>query len=121
MVVIRVTASTICAAALAVSMAADRQAAPPQDGLRAFTGARLVDPATARVTESATLLVRGGRIVAAGPGATVRIPNGATTRDLGGQFVVPGLISTHVHISDVNGDRPREDPQLAQRLSLIHI
>jgi imidazolonepropionase-like amidohydrolase len=51
--------------------------------------------------------VRGGRIEAAGPAANVRVPAGATPRDLAGQFVVPGFISAHVHVSDVNGDRPR--------------
>jgi imidazolonepropionase-like amidohydrolase len=59
------------------------------------------------VTENATLVVRGGRIEAAGPAANVRVPAGATPRDLAGQFVVPGFISAHVHVSDVNGDRPR--------------
>ena len=106
----RITASTLCAAALAVSISpahGSRQAAPGQPPPRVFTGARLIDPVTSRVTEGATLVVRGGRIDAAGPGKTVRIPTGATTRDLGGQFVVPGFISTHVHVSDVNGDRPR--------------
>ena len=110
MLVNRIAASTLGAAALAVSISpapATPQASPAQEPVRAFTGARLVDPATARVTENATLLVRGGRIDAAGPGTSVRVPPGATTRDLGGQFVVPGLISVHVHVSDVHGDRPR--------------
>ena len=106
----RIATSTFCAAALAVSISPTpvaRLAAPEQDAVRVFTGARLIDPVTARVTDNATLVVRGGRIDAVGPGGAVRIPMGATTRDLGGQFVVPGLISAHVHVSDVNGDRPR--------------
>jgi len=106
----RIARSTVGAAALAVSLGAvpaARQAAPPQEAVRVFTGARLIDPSTARVTDNATLVVRGGRIVAAGPATAVRVPQGATPRDLGGQFVVPGFVSTHVHVSDVNGDRPR--------------
>ena len=78
-----------------------------QEPVRGFTGARLVDPETGRVTDNATLIVRGGRVEAAGSGNTLNIPAGAATHDLGGRFVVPGLISTHVHISDINGDRPR--------------
>jgi imidazolonepropionase-like amidohydrolase len=107
---IRLAALTLYAATVAVALSpspASRQGAPGQEPLRGFTGARLIDPVTGRVTENATLVVRGGRIDAAGPGKTVRVPAGATTRDLGGQFVVPGFISTHVHVSDVNGDRPR--------------
>lgn len=106
----RTAASTICAAAMAISISAapaPRQEARAQGGLRAFTGARLIDPATARVTANATLVVRGGRVEAVGSGPTLRIPAGAATRDLAGQFVVPGFISTHVHVSDVHGDRPR--------------
>ena len=106
----RTFASAVGAAALAVFLSpapAARQTPPPQDGVRAFTGARLIDPATGRVTDNATLVVRAGRFEAVGSRQAVRVPAGATARDLGGQFVVPGLISTHVHVSDVHGDRPR--------------
>ena len=105
----RIAALTYCLGALAVAISpapASRQAAPESE-LRVFTGARLIDPGTARITEEATLVVRGGRIDAAGAARTVRIPSGATTRDLGGKFVIPGFVSAHVHVSDVNGDRPR--------------
>lgn len=77
------------------------------DRVRVFTGARLIDPLTARVTENATIVVRDGRIEAVGPARTVRVPSGAARHDLGGRIVVPGFVSTHVHVSDVNGDRPR--------------
>ena len=106
----RTAASTLCAAAMAVSIApapAARQTPSEQQALRVFTGARLVDPLTARVEEAATLFVRGGRIDAIASGRSVVIPADATRHDLGGQFVVPGFIATHVHVSDVNGDRPR--------------
>jgi imidazolonepropionase-like amidohydrolase len=84
-----------------------RQTAPAAESVRAFTNLRLIDPATARVTDNATLVVRNGRVEAAGPGRSVRVPADAARRDLGGRFVVPGFISTHVHVSDVDGDRPR--------------
>jgi imidazolonepropionase-like amidohydrolase len=99
--VTRIAASTICAVALAASLS------PAQEPDRVFTGARLIDPVTARVTANATVVVRGGRIVAGGPGNTVRTPADSAASDLGGQFVLPGFISAHVHVSDVNGDRPR--------------
>lgn len=72
-----------------------------------FTHARLIDPARATVAENASILVRAGRIEAAGPASSIRAPQGAATVDLQDRFVVPGFISTHVHVSDVNGDRPR--------------
>jgi imidazolonepropionase-like amidohydrolase len=36
----------------------------------------------------------------------VRPPKDAQTIDLAGKFVTPGLLATHVHISDVQGTRP---------------
>jgi len=73
--------------------------AQSQADLVAVTGARLVDlGATPRVTNG-VILIRDGRIVQAGPTASVTIPEGARTVDLGGRFVAPGLISAHVHMS----------------------
>ena len=106
----RIAAATVGAAVLAVAISpapAARQTTPPPDNVRVFTGARLIDPVTASVTENATLVVRAGRIEAAGRGAAVRTPPGAAAHDLRGQFIVPGFVSTHVHVSDVHGDRPR--------------
>ena len=93
--------------ATGIAAGAGQQVAPAPEDVRVFTRARLVDPAAARVTDNATLVVRGGRIEAAGPANAVRIPAGVTRQDLGGRFVVPGFVSAHVHVSDVNGDRPR--------------
>lgn len=73
-------------------------------GLQAFTGARLYDGLGGTVA-NAVLIVRNGRIEAVGPAASVRPPLGASTVDLRGKFIIPGLISTHVHISDVQGVR----------------
>ncbi len=49
------------------------------------------------------MIVRDGRVEAIGP--KVKAPRGATSVDLGGKFIMPGLISTHVHISDAQGLR----------------
>ncbi len=72
-----------------------------------FVGARVVDTATGRVIEQAAFVVRDGRVAAIGPATDVPAPAGARTVDLRGRFIVAGLISTHVHVSDVHGDRPR--------------
>ena len=95
------------AAGLALCLASAPAAHQPQDSARVFTGASLIDPATGRVTGNATLVVRGGRVESAGAGAAVSVPAGTPRTDLRGQFLVPGFISTHVHVSDVHGDRPR--------------
>jgi imidazolonepropionase-like amidohydrolase len=74
-------------------------------GVRAFVGARLVDPVAASTVANAVIVVRDGRVEAVGP--AVRVPQGARTIDLRGAFVVPGLIAAHAHVSDVQGTGPR--------------
>jgi imidazolonepropionase-like amidohydrolase len=75
-------------------------------GVKAFVGARLIDGAGKPTIENAALIVRDGRVDAVGPASEVKPPAGAQTIDLAGKFIIPGLISTHVHISDVQGLRP---------------
>lgn len=52
------------------------------------------------------LVVRDGKVGAAGPAASVKAPAGLPTVDLKGKTIIPGLIATHVHISDVDGLKP---------------
>ena len=75
-------------------------------GAQAFAGATLFDGAGARI-EKAIMVVRNGRIESVGRSGAVTIPKDARTTTLPGQFVIPGLISAHVHISDVQGSQPR--------------
>jgi imidazolonepropionase-like amidohydrolase len=90
---------TVSPAALALSLLL----APVQ----VFTGARLFDGTGRPAIEDAVLVVRDGRIEAVGTSSSVRVPADARRIDLKGRFVVPGLISSHVHVSDVQGLRPR--------------
>lgn len=76
-------------------------------GLQAFVGASVYDGTGNPVIKNAVLIVRDGRVEAVGPADEVRIPAGADTVDLSGRFMIPGLISAHVHVSDVHGIRPR--------------
>jgi imidazolonepropionase-like amidohydrolase len=58
------------------------------------------------VLRNAVLVVRDGRIESVQPGGAVA-PAGVKPVLLTGKYLLPGLISTHVHISDVDGLRAR--------------
>jgi imidazolonepropionase-like amidohydrolase len=66
---------------------------------RAFTGATLIDGTDRAPIANATILVRDGRIVAAGPASSVSIPSGATRVALSGKTVIPGIINAHGHVN----------------------
>jgi imidazolonepropionase-like amidohydrolase len=70
------------------------QAAP---GVHAFTGARML-PVSGPPIDDGVLLVRDGRIEAVGPRAQVAVPQGATTHDVSGKTIIPGLVDTHSHV-----------------------
>jgi imidazolonepropionase-like amidohydrolase len=74
--------------------------------VRAFVGARLIDGRGGPAIDNAVLVVRDGRVEAVGAAAVVHLPAGAQIINLAGKFIIPGLISTHVHVSDVQGTRP---------------
>jgi imidazolonepropionase-like amidohydrolase len=66
---------------------------------KAFTGFTLVDGTGRPPVRNATMLVRDGRIIAAGSAGTVTIPSGAERTALDGKFVIPGLINAHGHVN----------------------
>jgi imidazolonepropionase-like amidohydrolase len=65
--------------------------------VRAFTGATLIDGTGRAPVPNATVVVRDGRIVAAGRGAPV--PADAERIDLAGKVMIPGLINAHGHVN----------------------
>ena len=70
----------------------------------AFINARVIPIAGAPI-EKGTLVVTDGKIVAVGASGAVKIPGGATTVDLAGKTVMPGLVDSHSHIgSPAGGD-----------------
>jgi imidazolonepropionase-like amidohydrolase len=79
----------------------------PPAPTHALVGARLVGIADSPTIDDATILIRAGRIEAVGPTRDVQIPPGTRTTTLSGKFVLPGLLSAHTHVSDVDGLRPR--------------
>jgi imidazolonepropionase-like amidohydrolase len=74
----------------------------------AFEGARLIDGRGGAVIESATLVVDGARILAAGPSASVSVPAGARRVSLAGKTVMPMMIDTHVHLSQTRDGMARD-------------
>ncbi len=60
--------------------------------------ARVFDGETAKPHEGWVVLVRGGRIEAAGPAKEVAAPEGVRVIDLAGMTLLPGLIDAHSHL-----------------------
>jgi enamidase len=63
----------------------------------ALTRVQLIDGTGSPARQNQTVILRGGRIEAAGPEGTTPIPQGATVLDLAGHTVIPGLVSLHEH------------------------
>ena len=72
-------------------------------GLQAFIGARLIDGTGGPVIEDSVIVVRNGRIEAAGSRDGVEVPPDAEQVDVGGRTILPGLINAHGHINNVRG------------------
>src|SRR5262249_57101775 len=92
-------------AAFAVDWPSAGQAATSA-GVKAFVGARLIDGSGKPAVENAALIARDGRVEAVGPASEVKTPAGAQTINPAGKFIIPGLISTHLHVSDLHALRP---------------
>src|SRR5689334_12722738 len=75
--------------------------APPR--AKAYTGARVIDGTRRPPIANATIVVDGGKIVAAGPAASVKVPAGAETISLAGKTVIPGLVNAHGHVGNTVG------------------
>ncbi len=64
----------------------------------AVSADRLIDVAAGRVVQQPVVLIRDGRITAAGPRSEVQVPADARRIDLPGMTILPGLIDMHVHL-----------------------
>jgi imidazolonepropionase-like amidohydrolase len=76
-------------------------AAPSDSGPVAFVGATLIDATGAPPVRDAVVVVGGGRIAAAGPRKSVKIPAGARRIDVAGKTILPGLWDMHAHFEQV--------------------
>ena len=85
----------------------------------ALTHVRVIDGTGAAPREDQTLVLRGGNIAAMGDAATVAVPEGATTIDLTGKSVIPGLVMVHEHLYYPNG--PGVYGQLGESFSRLYL
>lgn len=78
-----------------------RRTRPVRTGTFAIAGATLVDATGAAPVEDSVVLVREGRIAAAGPRSKVAIPGGTAVVNAKGKTLLPGLWEMHTHFSGV--------------------
>ncbi len=75
--------------------------APVAEGAFALSGARLIDGTGKPPLDDAVVVVRDGRIAAAGLGASTPVPRGVRVLDVKGQTIVPGLWDMHAHAAQI--------------------
>ena len=76
---------------------------------RALVGATLIDGTGRAPVVDAAVVLRDGRIECAGSREACPVPEGIDVTDLGGRWVVPGLIDAHVHFSQTGWADGRPD------------
>lgn len=57
-----------------------------------------VVPVDGEPIDGGTVLIQDGKITAVGPAAEVAVPEGVTTVDAGGSWVLPGFVEAHAHL-----------------------
>jgi imidazolonepropionase-like amidohydrolase len=77
------------------------------DSRTAIVGGTVIDGNGGPPIADAVILIEGARITAVGPRRAVSIPAGARQIDAHGQWIVPGLIDTNVHLSLYGGQNDR--------------
>ena len=64
----------------------------------ALTNVRVIDGTGAPARQNQTVVIRDGNIADVGDSGRVAIPGGATTIDLAGKSIIPGLVMVHEHL-----------------------
>jgi imidazolonepropionase-like amidohydrolase len=77
----------------------------------------VIDGTGAAPQPNSAIVMTDGKIAWVGPVSGLKVPAGATVKDLSGKFVMPGIIDSHVHIGmmhDVTQDEKYETPENVQ-------
>jgi imidazolonepropionase-like amidohydrolase len=75
-----------------------RAVQPVQSSRFALVGGRLIDGTGGSPVEMSTVIVRDGKIEAAGPAGQVPVPRGVPRVDVSGKSILPGLWDMHAHV-----------------------
>ena len=70
-------------------------------GALAFVGATLINTTGKATIANATIVIRDGKVIAAGPGKKVKVPPDAQRIDVTGKYIIPGLWDMHAHYEQV--------------------
>jgi hypothetical protein len=84
-----------------------------------FTHVRVIDGTGAPARENQTLIIRDGNIASVGDASAIQLPAGATTIDLSGRSVIPGLVMMHEHLYYTTG--PGVYGQLGTSFSRLYL
>lgn len=99
-------------AAIALLCGASSHAAGKQV---AYRGATLIDGTGAAARANVTIVVNGERIKAIVPDAQFKADAGTTVHDVRGQYVIPGLVDSHVHYA-TNPNRTYAEAELKRNV-----
>ena len=101
-------------AAVAILAGCGESPAPPSEPASlAIVGAQLIDGTGADPVTESVIVIRNGRIQAAGPRDTTSVPAGAEMIDATGKTIIAGLVDTHSHYP---GDLAAVERQLKTQL-----
>lgn len=103
---------TLLALALMALMAAGTA-----HGATVIRGARVIDGTGAPPMNDVTLVIDGGRITLMGPGLRAKMPADTTVVDYTGKTIMPGIVSDHSHVGQVDGVKSGE-PALYNRTNI---
>ena len=81
-------------------------AAEPSPKTLVFRGATLIDGTGTAARENMVIAVRGERIVAVQAEAAWHSDASQEVIEVGGKFMIPGLVNTHVHLATIAEPRP---------------